>query len=378
MIENSSNNGHKYTDLLEESSRQLTICNSCRYCEGFCPVWDIIEYRRVFEKGSVEYIANLCHDCGQCFDVCPYAPPHELAVDIPTILGEVRSYTYREYASPKIAFRLFSKQSFLLTITIIFSFLVILALYLSTGDPRRLFNLVIGAKSFYLILPNIAIDTAGILLGLFFIIAWVVSGWKFLKATDKSEKVKISDFVNALFESYSGKWLKGGRAGCNYPERKKSGSYLKVTMHSFILVGFTLDLLATVSAFIEENFFRIFPPYPILSVPVISGLVGGILIIGGVVLFFSLDSVDNGYKSDNMKDMDKIFLIDLLIVSVTGIILFTMRNTNLMGSLLLVHLSFVGTLFITAPYSKFVHLVYRILSVSKYHQEKRAFENKNL
>ena len=32
-------------DLLKEADRQLTICNACRYCEGYCAVWPAMELR---------------------------------------------------------------------------------------------------------------------------------------------------------------------------------------------------------------------------------------------------------------------------------------------------------------------------------------------
>ncbi len=29
-------------DIFEEANRQLIICNACRYCEGYCPVFRAI------------------------------------------------------------------------------------------------------------------------------------------------------------------------------------------------------------------------------------------------------------------------------------------------------------------------------------------------
>ena len=37
----------------------------------------------IFTEGDVLYLANLCHDCRSCFDVCPYATPHEFAWTFP-------------------------------------------------------------------------------------------------------------------------------------------------------------------------------------------------------------------------------------------------------------------------------------------------------
>ena len=49
--------------LVSEASRQLTICNSCRYCEGLCAVYPALERRSQLTEGDVSQLANLCHDC---------------------------------------------------------------------------------------------------------------------------------------------------------------------------------------------------------------------------------------------------------------------------------------------------------------------------
>ena len=35
-------------ELIQEIDRQLTVCNACRYCEGFCAVFPAMESRRNF------------------------------------------------------------------------------------------------------------------------------------------------------------------------------------------------------------------------------------------------------------------------------------------------------------------------------------------
>ena len=52
--------------LVEEGARMASICNACRYCEGFCAVFPALERRLSFAEGDLAYLANLCHDCGSC------------------------------------------------------------------------------------------------------------------------------------------------------------------------------------------------------------------------------------------------------------------------------------------------------------------------
>ena len=80
----------------------MTICNSCRYCEGFCAVFPAMERRLQFSEADLNYLANLCHNCAECFYACQYAPPHEFAVNVPKVLAEIRVQSYRKYSWPGI------------------------------------------------------------------------------------------------------------------------------------------------------------------------------------------------------------------------------------------------------------------------------------
>lgn len=57
-------------------------------------------YRLTFGKADINYLANLCHNCGACLHACQYAPPHEFGVNVPQGMAKVRVETYQEYAWP--------------------------------------------------------------------------------------------------------------------------------------------------------------------------------------------------------------------------------------------------------------------------------------
>ena len=69
----------------------MTVCNSCRYCEGLCAVFPAMEMRRAFSDGDLNYLANLCHACGACYTDCQFSPPHEFNVNVPQTLAVARA-----------------------------------------------------------------------------------------------------------------------------------------------------------------------------------------------------------------------------------------------------------------------------------------------
>src|SRR5215831_10349546 len=111
-----------HADPLSEGGRILTICNACRYCEGYCAVFPAMEHRQDFAAQDLHYLANLCHNCAECYYACQYAPPHEFAVNVPQVLAEIRRDSYRHYAWPRCLFRNSGRLS-----------LVVLAVSLAAG-----------------------------------------------------------------------------------------------------------------------------------------------------------------------------------------------------------------------------------------------------
>src|SRR5579859_4519280 len=89
------------TQILEETDRLMTVCNSCRYCEGLCAVFPAMEMRRAFSDGDLNYLANLCHGCGACYTDCQFSPPHEFNVNVPRTLAIARAESYAAYAWPR-------------------------------------------------------------------------------------------------------------------------------------------------------------------------------------------------------------------------------------------------------------------------------------
>jgi citrate/tricarballylate utilization protein len=66
-----------------------------------------------------------------------------------------------------------------------------------------------------------------------------------------------------------------------------------------------------------------------------------------------------------------VFLVTLCLTALTGMLTLLFRATTAMGSMLVLHLALISALFVTAPYGKFVHFVYRSLALVRYEIEQR-------
>src|SRR5262245_23561945 len=97
-------------ELVRQGQHVMTVCNACRYCEAYCAMFPAMENRMTFAKGDLTYLANLCHNCGECLYACQYAPPHEFGINVPRALAEIRLASYEEYAWPEAFGRAFRRQ----------------------------------------------------------------------------------------------------------------------------------------------------------------------------------------------------------------------------------------------------------------------------
>jgi citrate/tricarballylate utilization protein len=142
--------------------------------------------------------------------------------------------------------------------------------------------------------------------------------------------------------------------------------------HHLVFYGFLLCFAATCVATIYHFGLRREAPYPWYDLPVVLGTTGGIgMLIGAAGLFFAKLRRDSEMVDEPRLGMEMAFIVMLFLASVTGLFLLVLRDTAAMGMLLAIHLGVVFALFITLPYSKFVHGIYRWLALVRYAHERR-------
>jgi len=358
-------------DIFEEANRQLIICNACRYCEGYCPVFRAIETRRDFKQGDVFYLSNLCHDCRACYYACMFTPPHEFAVNIPKILAEARSETYQRWSWPEFLARAFKKRGITVALAAAAAAAVIaLSLLLIPADA--LFGAHLAPGAFYEVVPYIAMVLGGLILSVYALAVWTRGGARFWSETRSvlREPGGFQALASALSAALGVRYLQGGGPGCFYPGERPSS--MRRVYHSLTSWGLLSDFVATTLAFIYQDFFHRLPPYALTSAPVIFGAAGGAaLIVGTCGLLWIKMRSDREPEDSGAVGMDYVFLVTLGLTALTGMLTLIFRATTAMGSMLVVHLALIAALFITAPYGKFVHFVYRSLALIRYEVEQR-------
>jgi len=357
--------------LIEEAQRVLAICNACRYCEGYCAVFPALERRLAFDEADVHYLANLCHNCGSCLYACQYAPPHEFQLNFPRVLAQVRKETYRKYAWPAFLGAAFERNALIAAIATVAG--IALLFVLVAGDSSRLFAAYSDAQgAFYALMPHGVMAGLFGVVSLFVLAALAMSFARFWSDTGErvAEFVAPPAFSSATWDAAGLRYLDGGGDGCTYPDEKPS--FARRRFHHFTFYGFMLCFAATVAGTIYHYVFGIRAPYPFWSLPVILGTVGGLgLIVGPLGLLWLRHVRDPDLGDRTQTGMDVAFIALLLLTSITGLALLALRETRGMGVALAIHLGAVLALFVTLPYGKFVHALYRFAALVRFHIERR-------
>ena len=355
-------------ELIAEADRQLTLCNACRYCEGYCAVFQAIELRREFGKGDVFYLSNLCHDCRACYYACMYTPPHEFAINIPKVLSEARLASYEKWSWPGFLGRAFANRHVTWTLAGL-AMAIVLALSFVLTPSGSLSSAPTGPGAFYAAIPYAAMVAGALALACYWLLVWTIGAvrcWRDMGGLPESSGFR--PLARAVGAALGLRYLQGGGPGCNYPDARPSVA--RRVFHSLVFWGFASDFVSTTLAFIYQDWLHELPPYPLVSAPVIFGAAGGVGLLAGCfgLIWLKVRS-DREPMGKNAYGLDYDFLVILGLTTLTGLLTLAFRATWLMGDLLALHLGLIAALFITAPYGKFVHAVYRFLALVKYYAE---------
>jgi citrate/tricarballylate utilization protein len=345
------------SEALQEGARILTICNACRYCQGYCAVFPAMERRRQFGEADLEYLANLCHNCAECYYACQYAPPHEFAVNVPKALAQIRVESYERWAWPPV-FRSGGRMAAA----------ALLAGLVGWGLAAR------NGADFYAVIPHrLMVGVFGaVSIGVIAALSIALRGWIVGQGFPPVRTIQgTSPTFSALRDVLSLKYLSSGGAGCTYPREEHSSA--RRWFHHLTFYGFLLSFASTSVAAFDHYVLRLRAPYPYLSLPVVLGVLGGVgLLIGPAGLYALKQRREEAIAERKQDGMDLTFLGLLFATSLSGLVLLAWRGSLALRPLLVVHLAFVLALLATLPYGKFVHGIYRAAALLRYAMEEHG------
>lgn len=359
------------SDAQQEVARQMAVCNACRYCEGLCAVFPAMELRTRFTGGDVDYLSNLCHNCGACYYDCQYAPPHEFAINVPAAMTGLREQTYSRYAWPAAMAGTFENNGLKIALFTALACALFIIGFVFWSEPDVLFASGSEPGAFYRVMPHNAMVLVFGSAFVFSIVAIAMSVRRFWFSAGPVARLTFAGFWRASADAAKLRYLDGGGMGCmnqdEWPDARRR------LYHHLTFYGFLLCFAATTTATGMHYLLDWQAPYPWWSPPVLLGIAGGIgLIIGPIGLLRVRSDRDPSLEPEKRSDMGVAFLWMLLLVSVTGLALLVVRSTPLMGLTLAVHLGFVLALFLTMPYGKFVHGIYRYAALLRHAHEQAS------
>jgi citrate/tricarballylate utilization protein len=324
-------------------------------------VFPAMERRSIFTAADVNYLANLCHNCGECYYACPYTPPHEYALNLPKVLAEIRMETYARSAVPR-SFSLAGRNS-----TRAVSALVAVAIGLmiciaaAFGRFAAFGGFTSGGADFYAVIPH---GVMAITLGLAFVLAaisMIVAFCRFWR-DGIGVPIEAGPVIAALGDTLRLTNLDGHGAGCPYPQAHLS--QMRRWFHHATFYGFLLCFASTCVAAFYHFWLGWRAPYPYSSAPVVLGTLGGVgLLAGPAGLLWLKRKRDPALDDLHPRDFGESFIVLLLLASFTGLLLLVLRETGAMSWLLIVHLGVVLALFASFPYGKFMHGKFRFAAL---------------
>jgi citrate/tricarballylate utilization protein len=359
------------TEALTEADRLMTVCNSCRYCEGLCAVFPAVEARRSFADGDLNYLANLCHACGACYYDCQFSPPHAFNVNVPQVLAKVRNESYAQYAWPRALAPLFARNGLAIALVAATSMAIFLIGFMAANNAGQMFETATSPGTFYRLMPH---NAMALLFGAAFLYAVLAIGfglrafWRDIGGTTNGPR-QGPWLWQAIRDAGELRYLDGGGAGCMNEDEQPTDT--RRLYHHLTFYGFLLCFASTSIATLYHYILGREAPYPWWDLPVVLGTLGGLgLVIGPIGLLRAKKVRDPSLQDDTHNGMDMAFVVMLFVLGASGLALLLLRSTPAMGTLLALHLGAVFGFFLTMPYGKFVHGIYRFAALLRYAKER--------
>jgi len=345
----------------------LKKCYQCATCSVACPISpDNKPFPRkemiaaswgLKDKLVADYDVWLCHNCGDCTTLCPRgAKPGE-------VLGAIRAYAVREYATPKALSKAIANPKMLPVLLAIPA-----VIFIGLGLILKLFginwlnfsphageiwqaNFISNYLVDVIMIPTFFGSVGVFALGLKRFLSDIHSS-ALAEGKTSSEKIDIGQVVRALVNTVLTNIRHSQFSECG--ENKE-----RSTAHMLVLFSFIGLFIVTNCFFIAEWVLHIEGPYSQFNPVKWLGNVAGVALIIGSLLLWK----NRLAKKDQGSGYWDWYLIGLVFaLGLTGMLTQIARLGGMAGlsyTIYFLHLIFVWSLFAYTPFSKLAHIVYR-------------------
>lgn len=195
--------------------------------------------------------------------------------------------------------------------------------------------------------------------------------WRDVTPATSAKPLNAPATIEATHDVLRLKYLDGGHGeGCNNED--DSYTLSRRRFHHFTFYGFLLCFAATSLATLYHYLFGWVAPYELPSLPKLLGVAGGVSLVIGTGGLWWLNRRRHPLHGDPaQKPMDLGFIALLFLTGASGLALWLARGTPALAVALCLHLAAVMALFVTLPYGKFAHGVFRTASLLRHAVEKR-------
>ncbi|MFC1970914.1 quinone-interacting membrane-bound oxidoreductase complex subunit QmoC [Chloroflexota bacterium] len=352
-------------EVIDHGGESLKNCFQCGTCSVVC---SLSPAEKPFPRKEMIWVqwglkdrllkdpdVWLCHQCTDCSTRCPRgAKPGD-------VLAAIRSYSIGYFSRPRFLAKAYSAPQYLPALLAIPALLIFAFFWLATGNlafPEG----IISPED---LIPSSFAYTA---MSVLFIFVFIVAGSGIYRFWKSISKFEISPVPTT---GGGGNWLKTSfsvlvdilkHSKFDKCEENKVSRYT----HLAIFYGAILLLIATALSAIFHHFLGIYSPHLLTSPVKIAGNLGALLLLVGclLVIFRRLSSSDNVGKT---AYADWFLIWVLFFTNLTGIATEVIRLADLAAAtywLYLVHLWLMFVFFISLPFSKAAHMIYRTVALA--------------
>jgi ferredoxin len=350
------------SEVIRLGGTGLNICYQCGSCTAICPISDYfdISFRRTIkyvQLGLDEHISAdlspwLCYQCGECNDTCPReAYPGEIMMAL------------RRYKTIKDS--IFGVSRFLYSGGRLIISILILSLLAAVGILFNMGPLDLGGVDIYSFMPYHFVHDAGIVLAFIIGVSVLVNiysmyrGFRDMAIYNNSYRPHILDWVRGFISIIKGEALTQGLF------TKCSDSRGRYLAHLSLFYGFLGLFIATSLHYVDD----LTGIYIDVVYPRTIGIVSGLFLMYGTIYYIykRLRGDSSNFKFSYITDW--VFLLLLFLVGITGFLTtlflymgWPMATYVMYGA----HLITVFDLLVLAPFTKFMHSLYRPFAILLY------------